>query len=66
MAPRRVSLPIGLTVALVTLAVALTAGWQVLVAREFAAWAEGFTAVHWLLVILGSTFFVTIISSSPG
>ncbi len=62
MAPRRVSLPIGLTVGLVTLALALTAGWQVLVAREFAAWAEGFAAVHWLLVILGSTFFVTIIT----
>ena len=59
---RGVSLPITLTVGLVTLAIALTAGWQILVVREFAAFVEGFTAVHWMLVILGSLFFVTIIT----
>ncbi|MEE9279382.1 MAG: HAMP domain-containing sensor histidine kinase [Myxococcota bacterium] len=59
---RGVSLPIALTVGLVTLAIALTAGWQILVVREFAAFVEGFTAVHWMLVILGSLFFVTIIT----
>lgn len=59
---RSVSLPIALTVGMVTLAVVLTAGWQILVAREFAAFVEGFTIVHWMLVILGSLFFVTIIT----
>ncbi len=59
---RGVSLPITLTVGLVTLAIALTAGWQILVVREFAAFVEGFTVVHWMLVILGSLFFVTIIT----
>ena len=59
---RRVSVPITLTVGLVTITIALTAGWQILVAREFEAFAEGFTSIHWLLVILGSLFFVTIIT----
>jgi signal transduction histidine kinase len=59
---RGVSVPIALTVGLVIITVALTAGWQILVAREFAAFVEGFTAVHWTLAILGSLFFVTIIT----
>ena len=59
---RRVSVPITLTVGLVAITVALTAGWQILVVREFGAFAEGLTPVHWLVVILGSLFFVLIIA----
>ena len=58
----RVSLPITLTSGLVAITIALTVGWQILVTREFQAFAEGFTAVHWMLVILGSLFFVLIIT----
>ena len=59
---RGVTVPITLTVGLVTITIALTAGWQILVAREFEAFAEGFTSIHWLIAILGSVFFVTIIT----
>ncbi len=58
----RVSLPITLTSGLVAVTIALTVGWQILVTREFQAFAEGFTAVHWMLVSLGSLFFVLIIT----
>jgi signal transduction histidine kinase len=58
----RVSIPIALTAAIVAITVALTVGWQILVVREFEAFAEGFTPVHWLLVILGSSFFALIIT----
>jgi signal transduction histidine kinase len=58
----RVSVPITLTAAIVTITVALTVGWQILVARESAAFTEGFTPVHWLLVIAGSLFFALIIT----
>ncbi len=58
----RVSIPITLTVAIVAITVVLTVGWQILVVREFEAFAEGFTAIHWSLLILGSIFFALIIT----
>jgi len=58
----RVSIPIALTASIVAVTIALTVGWQILVAREFEAFAAGFTPVHWLLVILGSLFFALIIT----
>lgn len=58
----RVSVPITLTSILIGLTISLTVGWQILVAREFRALAEGFTWVHWLLVLLGSLFFLAIIT----
>ncbi|MFI5317889.1 MAG: sensor histidine kinase [Myxococcota bacterium] len=58
----RVSVPIALTASIVTITVALTVGWQILVAREFEAFAAGFTAIHWLLIGLGSLFFALIIT----
>ncbi len=60
----RVSLPIWLTVGLVAMAVSLTVGWQILVVRENAAFADGFTAIHWVLVILGSVFFAGIMTTA--
>jgi len=58
----RVSVPIALTASIVAVTIALTVGWQILVARESEAFAAGFTPVHWLLVILGSLFFALIIT----
>jgi signal transduction histidine kinase len=58
----RVSIPIALTAGIVAITIALTVGWQILVVREFEAFAEGFTPIHWLLVILGSVFFSLIIT----
>jgi len=58
----RVSVPIALTAGIVTITVALTVGWQILVAREFDAFAVGFTAIHWVLIGLGSLFFALIIT----
>jgi signal transduction histidine kinase len=58
----RVSIPIALTAAIVAITIALTVGWQILVVREFEANAWGFTPIHWLLVILGSSFFALIIT----
>lgn len=64
MAMRRVSVPITLSASLVTITIALTVGWQILVAREFQALVQGFTLVPWLLVIVGSIFFALIITAT--
>ena len=61
---RRVSVPITITTLLVAITISLTVGWQILVAREFGALAEGFTAIHWVLVIVGSLFFTLIITAA--
>lgn len=58
----RVSVPIALTATIVAMTIALTVGWQILVARESEALTEGFTPVHWTLVIAGSLFFALIIT----
>jgi signal transduction histidine kinase len=64
MARPRISVPITLTSALVAISVALTVGWEILVAREFRALVGGFTAVHWLLVVVGAVLFAGIIAAS--
>jgi signal transduction histidine kinase len=61
---RPISVPITLTSVLVAVTIALTVGWQILVVREFRALMEGFTLVHWGLVIVGSIFFVLIITAT--
>ncbi len=55
---------ITLTTLLVAITIALTVGWEILVVREFRALVEGFTIVHWLLLVLGSLFFVAIITAT--
>ncbi len=60
----RISVPITLTSALVAIVVALTVGWEILVAREFRALLHGFTAVHWVLVVVGAALFAGIIAAS--
>ncbi len=64
MSERRVSVPIAVAAGLVAITIALTVGWQILVAREFEALVKGFTTLHWLLVILGSLFFAAIITAT--
>ncbi len=58
----RASIPILLTVTLVAMTIILTIGWQILVTREFRALVDGFTAIHWVAFLLGSLFFVSIIT----
>lgn len=58
----RVSINITLTSGLVALTISLTIGWQILVTREFQAFAVGFTPVHWFLIGIGSLFFLLIIA----
>ncbi len=60
----RISVPISVSSVLIALTITLTIGWQILVAREFRALAEGFTAIHWVLVVIGSLFFCAIITAS--
>src|SRR5262245_60076725 len=60
----RVSVPITLTTALVVATIALTVGWQILVAREVGALTGGFTLIHWLLIVVGSLLFGLIIGST--
>ncbi len=63
-ASRKVSVPIVLAVFCVAVAITLTVGWQILVAREFGALADGFTAIHWVLAIVGSLLFALIITTA--
>ncbi|HTO55398.1 MAG TPA: HAMP domain-containing sensor histidine kinase [Myxococcota bacterium] len=58
----RVSIPIALTAGIVAITIALTVGWQILVARESEAFTEGLTPIHWVLIGLGSLFFALIIT----
>ncbi|HXZ85024.1 MAG TPA: HAMP domain-containing sensor histidine kinase [Myxococcota bacterium] len=57
----RVSIPIALTAGIVAITIALTVGWQILVARESLAFAAGLRPIHWVLIGLGSLFFALII-----
>lgn len=60
----RTSTVLTVTITLVVLTVALTVGWQILVARESGALLEGFGAVHWTLIAVGSLFFGLIITAA--
>ena len=58
----RVSVPIALTAGIVAITIALTVGWQILVARESLAFTGGLRPIHWVLIGLGSSFFLLIIT----
>jgi two-component system, OmpR family, sensor histidine kinase SenX3 len=58
----RVSVPIALTATIVAITIALTVGWQILVARESLALSVGLKPIHWVLIGLGSLFFALIIT----
>ena len=58
----RISVPITLTATLATITTALYVAWQILVAREISALTNGFSAFHWILVIVGPAFFGMIVA----
>lgn len=58
---RSIGFPLALGVTLTVMAAALGVGWQILVVGELEPVTRGLTAVHWLLIVLGSVFFVLII-----
>jgi signal transduction histidine kinase len=58
----RTSVPITLTVALVTITAVLWVAWQITVPRGLAAMPGELSAVQWMLVGLGAVFFAMIVS----
>jgi signal transduction histidine kinase len=58
---RSIGLPLALGITLAVVAGALAVGWQILVVGELRPVTRGLTTLHWLLIILGSVFFVLLI-----
>jgi signal transduction histidine kinase len=58
---RSIGLPLALGIVLAVVAGALAVGWQILVVGDLQPVARGLTTLHWLLIILGSVFFVLLI-----
>ena len=61
MTRRSIGFPLALGIGLSLLAASLAVGWQVLLVGDIRPVTEGFTTLHWLLVVLGSLFFVLLI-----
>jgi signal transduction histidine kinase len=61
MARRSIGFPLTVGIVLTLIAVSLAVGWQVLVVADLAPVTRGLTTVQWLLIGLGSLFFVLII-----
>jgi signal transduction histidine kinase len=60
--PRRsIGFPLTVGIVLTLIAVSLAVGWQILVVADLAPVAPGLTKVQWLLIGLGSLFFILII-----
>jgi signal transduction histidine kinase len=65
--PRRsIGFPLALGIGLSLLAAALAVGWQVLLVGDVRPVAEGVTTLHWVLIVLGSAFFVLLIVGLVG
>ncbi len=62
MARRSIGLPLTLGIVLVILAVALAAGWYVLVMTDARTVARGLTSFDWALLVLGTLFFGMLIA----
>jgi signal transduction histidine kinase len=61
--PRRsIGVPLALGIVLALLTAALAVGWQVLVVGDWRPVAQGLTTLHWVLIVLGSLFFVLVIA----
>jgi len=61
MTRRSIGLPLTVGIVLTLIAVSLAVGWQILVVADLASVARGLTTVQWLLISLGSLFFILII-----
>ena len=60
--PRRsIGFPLTVGIVLTLIAVSLAVGWQILVVADLQSVARGLTTVQWLLIGLGSLFFILII-----
>lgn len=61
--PRRsIGFRLALGIVLALLTAALAVGWQVLLVGDWRPVAEGLTTLHWVLIVLGSLLFVTVIA----
>lgn len=58
---RSIGFPLALGITLVVIALALGVGWQLLVVADLEPVSRGLQGSHWVLIILGSVFFVLII-----
>jgi signal transduction histidine kinase len=61
MARRSIGFPLTLGIVLTVIAVTLAVGWQILVVADLASVARGLSTLQWLLISLGSLFFILII-----
>ena len=61
MTRRSIGFPLALGIGLSLLAASLAVGWQVLLVGDLRPVTEGFTTLHWVLIVLGSVFFVLLI-----
>ena len=60
--PRRsVGLPLALGITLIVIALLLGVGWQLIVVGDLGPVTAGLSRLHWLLIILGSVFFLLMI-----
>ena len=58
---RSVGFPLALGITLCVIAALLGVGWQLIVVGDLGPVTAGLSRLHWLLIILGSVFFVLII-----
>jgi signal transduction histidine kinase len=61
MTRRSIGFPLTVGIVLTLIAVSLAVGWQILVVADLGPVARGLTTLQWLLISLGSLFFVLII-----
>jgi two-component system phosphate regulon sensor histidine kinase PhoR len=61
MARRSIGFPLALGIVLSLMTAALAVGWQVLIVGDLPTVTEGLTTLHWVLIVLGSAFFVLLI-----
>jgi signal transduction histidine kinase len=61
-ARRSIGFPLALGIGLAVLTAALAVGWQVLLVGDWRPVTEGLTTLHWVLIVLGSLFFVMVIA----
>jgi signal transduction histidine kinase len=65
--PRRsIGLPLTLGITLIVIALVLGVGWQLLVVGDLGPVTAGLSRLHWLLIILGSLFFLLMIAGLLG
>ncbi|MDH5307470.1 MAG: HAMP domain-containing histidine kinase [Myxococcales bacterium] len=59
---RSISLPLALAIVLALLVLALAVAWQILVVSGASSVANGLGTLHWVLLVLGSVFFLLLLA----